>query len=96
MAQYHVDAAEISRGAQRATQSGERIRAEVAGLLATLTALEGTWQGGAASAFNGVLEQWRGAQAQVESALESMGLALGQAAQEYEAAEQQASRLFSR
>jgi len=96
MTQYNVDAAEISRGAQRATQSGESIRAEVAGLLGTLTALEGSWQGGAASAFNGVLEQWRGAQAQVESALDSMGVALGQAAQEYEAAESQASRLFAR
>jgi len=96
MAQYHVDASEISRGAQRATQSGENIRAEVVGLLGTLTALEGTWQGGAASAFNGVLEQWRAAQAQVESALDSMGIALGQAAQEYETAETQASRLFAR
>lgn len=96
MTQYHVDASEISRGAQRATQSGESIRAEVASLLGTLTALEGTWQGGAASAFSGVLEQWRAAQAQVESALDSMGIALGQAAQEYESAETQAARLFAR
>ncbi|WP_430868389.1 WXG100 family type VII secretion target [Demequina aurantiaca] len=96
MTQYNVDAGEILRGAQRASHSGENIRAEVAGLLGTLTALEGTWQGGAASAFTGVLEQWRAAQAQVESALDSMGVALGQAAQEYESAETQASRLFAR
>ncbi|WP_061962913.1 WXG100 family type VII secretion target [Demequina aurantiaca] len=96
MTQYNVDAGEISRGAQRATQSGENIRVEVAGLMSTLNALEGTWQGGAATAFNGVLEQWRAAQAQVESALDSMGAALGQAATEYETAEAQASRLFAR
>jgi early secretory antigenic target protein ESAT-6 len=96
MTQYHVDSSEISRGSQLAIQSGENIRMEVAGLLGMLTSLEGSWQGGAASAFTGVLEQWRSAQAQVETALGSMGAALGQAAQEYEAAETQASRLFAR
>lgn len=96
MTQYNVDAAQIAQGAKRATASGETIRAEVAALVGHLTALESSWQGGAASAFVGVLDQWRGAQAQVETALDSMGIALGQAAQEYESAESQASRLFAR
>jgi len=96
MTQYNVDAAQIAQGAKRATASGETIRAEVAALVGHLTALESSWQGGAANAFVGVLDQWRGAQAQVETALNSMGIALGQAAQEYESAENQASRLFAR
>ena len=58
-------------------------------------ALEGTWQGGAATAFTGVLEQWRGAQAQVEHALDSLSIALSQAAEQYQVAEDTAARLFT-
>ncbi|MFV0633735.1 WXG100 family type VII secretion target [Demequina sp.] len=95
MTRYHVDAAEVASASGLAARSSDTIRAEVAAMLGHLTALQGTWQGGAATAFAGVLEQWRAAQAQVETALDSITVALGQAATEYQNAEDSASRLFS-
>ncbi len=93
---YHVDAGEVSTAGGRAAASAETIRGEVASLIAHLESLQGTWQGGAAQAFAGILAQWRTAQAQVEVALDGMGAALAQAAGQYEAAEQTAARLFAR
>ena len=93
---YHVDSDEVAAAAARASRSGESIRAEVAALFANLQALEGTWQGSASTAFAGVLAQWRGAQAQVESALASLSQALGAAAAGYADAESTAARMFAR
>lgn len=93
---YHVDSDEVAAAAVRAGQSGEAIRAEVATMVATLQALEGTWQGAASTAFAGVLAQWRGAQAQVEAALVSLTEALGAAATGYSDAEATAARMFAR
>ncbi|MGC4174456.1 WXG100 family type VII secretion target [Demequina sp.] len=93
---YHVDSDEVAAAAGRARQSGETIRAEVAGLVATLQALEGSWQGQASAAFAGVLGQWRGAQAQVETALVSLTEALSVAATGYAEAEATAARMFAR
>ncbi|WP_084105906.1 WXG100 family type VII secretion target [Demequina sp. NBRC 110056] len=95
MTRYHVDAAEVASASALASRSSESIRAEVGAMMAHLTALESTWQGSAATAFAGVLEQWRGAQAQVESALDAITVALSQAAAEYQGAEDAASRLFT-
>lgn len=92
---YHVDADEVAAAAVRAGQSGETIRAEVAALVGNLQALEGTWQGQASAAFAGVLAQWRGAQAQVESALASLTQALSAAATGYADAEATAARMFA-
>ena len=93
---YHVDAAEVSSAAGRAAASAETIRGEVASLIAHLEALQGTWQGGAAQAFTGMLAQWRAAQAQLELALDGMSTGLAQAASQYDAAEQSAARFFAR
>ena len=93
---YHVDAQEVQGAASRAAASAETIRSEVAGLIAHLEGLQGSWQGGAAHAFTGILTQWRTAQAQLELALDSMGTGLAQAASQYDAAEQSAARLFVR
>jgi early secretory antigenic target protein ESAT-6 len=95
MTRYHVDAAEVASASTLAARSSDTIRAEVSAMMAHLTALQGSWQGGAASAFAGVLDQWRGAQVQVEQALDSLTVALSQAAQEYQTAEDSAARLFS-
>ncbi|WP_062077901.1 WXG100 family type VII secretion target [Demequina globuliformis] len=95
MTQYNVDAAEVATAAAQAHTSGEAIRTEVTAMMAHLTSLEGTWQGGAATAFAGVLDQWRAAQAQVEMALNSLSGALNQAAEHYAGAEDAAAQLFS-
>lgn len=93
---YHVDADEVAAAGARASRSGEVIRSEAAQMVAHLTALESSWQGGASAAFADVLAQWRSAQAQVESALGALSQALGAAATGYADAEQAAARMFGR
>jgi WXG100 family type VII secretion target len=96
MTQYHVDAAEVSEAAARASASGAAIRTEVQAMVGHLQRLESTWRGGAAVAFGTLLADWRSAQAQVEQALEAIGTALGAAARGYADAEDQAARMFRR
>lgn len=95
MTQYHVDAEQVAAASASAQRSGETIRTEVSALLQQLNALDGSWQGNAALAFASVLDQWRAAQVQVDMALESLSVALNQAADHYSQAEDAAARLFS-
>lgn len=96
MTQYHVNAADIAQAGARATASSATIRAEVAAMLANLTSLEATWQGGASHAFAALLAEWRAAQAQLEHALDAISTGLNKAATDYDLAEASAMRLFSR
>jgi len=96
MTQYHVNAADIADAAARATATAANLRAEVAAMLATLSGLEASWQGGASSAFAGLLAEWKAAQAQLEHALDGISSSLIRAASEYEFAEASAMRLFAR
>jgi 6 kDa early secretory antigenic target len=72
------------------------IRSEVNALLRHLTDLQAGWRGGAASAFGTVLADWTVTQQRVEASLDQITAALASAAQQYDAAEQQATRLFMR
>lgn len=95
MTQYHVDAAQVAAASTTAGRSAEAIRAEVAGMLAHLQSLESSWQGGAATAFAGVVSQWHATQMQVETALDEITRALAQAAEHYQVAEDTAVRMFA-
>lgn len=94
--QFNVDSGEVAAASARTAHTAAAIRAESAAMLAHLTALEGSWNGVAASAFADVREQWRAAQFHVESALDAITQALGHAAQSYEDAESTAAGLFRR
>lgn len=72
-----------------------RIQDEVAGLHAQLVDLQSSWTGSAATAFQGVVSDWRATQTRVEEGLGRLHTALGQAAQLYADAEQQNTRLFA-
>lgn len=96
MTQYHVDSAQVASASALAGQSAQTIRGEVAAMLAHLRALESSWQGGAAVAFAGIVEQWHGTQMQVETSLEEITRALAQAAEQYRVAEDNATRMFAR
>lgn len=95
MTEFHVDAAQVATASSQAATSAANLRTEVAAMMGHLTALENTWHGTAAASFAGVLQEWRAAQVQVDAALDNITTALGQAAQQYQAAEDNASRLFS-
>ncbi len=93
---YEVDSDLVARASSAAGASVSAIRSEVNALLRHLTDLQAGWRGGAASAFGTVLADWTVTQQRVEASLDQITAALGAAAQQYDAAEQQATRLFMR
>ncbi len=95
MSQYQVDSEQIQSSSAAVCSSVNTIRDAVSGMYANLAALQGVWRGAAATQFATVADQWRTAQQQMETSLESIQLALGQASNVYADAEMQASRLFS-
>lgn len=92
--QYQVDSEQLNVASGAVAASVTSVRAEVAAMMRNLDVLQGTWTGGAATAFSGTVTQWRAAQAQVEGALDAIQTALAQAAQTYADAELAATRLF--
>lgn len=95
MPQYAVDSEQIQSSAAAVSGSISQIRNAVSGMYANLNALQGVWQGGAATQFNAVSQQWHAAQQQMEQSLEAIQNALSQASLLYSDAEAQASRLFA-
>lgn len=96
MPSYQVDSEAVLSTTATAQASIGRIQAEVAGLLAQLTGLEGSWSGQAAAAFQGAVSDWRATQRHVEESAEGLNRALSQAGQQYAEVEQANARLFSR
>lgn len=96
MSRYEVDSAQVAQAGGAAAASVAAIRTEVAALMRHLTDLQAGWRGSAATAFGGVVAEWAGTQQRVEASLDQITAALGQAAQHYADAEQQAARLFLR
>lgn len=95
MTKYTVDAEAVATAARSARTSGATISAEVAAMMNHLTALESTWQGATATQFTSLAQQWRGTQAQVESNLDSIALALESASRQYSDTETSTTRLFT-
>lgn len=96
MTQYQVDSEAVLGQAAAARGAIARIQAEVSGLLALLTSLDGTWTGQAAAAFQGAVAEWRATQHHVEQSAEGLNQALNQAGQQYAEVEQANARLFAR
>lgn len=94
MAIFSVDSDAVlsSTAAMRGTI--DRLQAETSAMLAQLTQLQSSWTGGASVAFQGVIEQWRGAQRGVDDALASINHALGTAGRQYAEAEQVTVSMF--
>ena len=96
MTRYQVDSEAVLHTTAMARASIARIQSEVAGLIAQLTALEGSWTGQAATAFQTAVTDWRATQQQVAQSAEALNLALNQAGQHYAEIEQANARLFLR
>ncbi len=95
MAVYMVDSEQLQLAVTNTQSSIGRVQAEVAALLGNLTALEGSWSGEAAAAFQGLVQQWRSTQAQVELSISAINGALGSASASYGTVEGDVRRLFS-
>jgi len=95
MSRFHVDSDQVLSATGAARASMERISGEVSGLLTQLTNLQGSWGGAAATAFQGVVADWRSTQQRVEQSMAAINQALGHAAQQYAEIEAANTRLFS-
>ena len=95
MARFTANSGSISLAAGQVSTIAGQIRSDVAQMMSQLGALEGEWQGAASAAFSSATTQRRGAQAQVESALDSISQALTAASTTYEDAEARATSLFA-
>ncbi|QEO09380.1 WXG100 family type VII secretion target [Protaetiibacter larvae] len=96
MSSYQVDSEAVLAQATAARQTVGRIQGEVTALHSQLAQLQSSWTGQAATAFHGVVAEWRAAQQRVEDALAALGTALAQAGQHYAEIEQHNARLFLR
>lgn len=95
MTRYQVDSEAVFTAAGSVQSSIARIQAEVAGLYGQLVNLQASWTGVAASAFHGVVVDWKHTQQLVEENLAAINAALGHAAQQYADIEQANARLFA-
>ncbi len=96
MTTFQVDSDAVLGTTAAVQASMGRIQGEVQGLLGQLTNLQGSWSGQAATAFQGVISDWRATQQRVDESLESINRALVHAAQQYAEIEQANMRLFGR
>ena len=94
MAVFSVDSDAVltSTAAMRGTI--ERLQAETSTMLSQLTQLQASWTGSASVAFQGVVEQWRATQRNVDDTLASISAALAAAGNQYADAEQLTVSLF--
>ena len=95
MATYNVDSDLVAASAANIGATAERIRTEVASMMADLLALQDTWTGVASANFAELTASWRATQTQVESSLESSSTQLSAAANVYADAESQTVSLFA-
>lgn len=96
MTRYQVDSEAVISATGAVRSSITRIQSEVAGLHGQLTNLQSSWTGQAASAFTGVVAEWKTTQQRVEENLAAINQALTHAGQQYAEIEAANARLFSR
>ena len=96
MGRYEVDSEQVAQASAAVRGSTAVIRTEVAAMMRHLTELQGSWRGGAATAFGAIMADWSSTQARVEESLDQITGARGAAASSYADAEQHATRLFGR
>ncbi|WOF23877.1 WXG100 family type VII secretion target [Microbacterium betulae] len=94
MSVFAVDSDALISQSSNVRATSDRIRTEVNTMLAQLLQLQPVWQGAAAAGFQGVVEQWRAAQLNMEESLTSIGQALNVAGSQYAETEQAAAGMF--
>jgi early secretory antigenic target protein ESAT-6 len=95
MTRFQVDSEAVTAATSSASASVGRIQSEVSALHGQLTALQSSWTGQAATAFQTVVTDWKNVQERVEQSLAAISHALGQAAQQYAEIELSNTRLFA-
>lgn len=96
MTTYQVNSESVFHAAHTARATIGRVQADLQQLTHSLQALQGSWSGTAATAFQSVVSEWRATQTAVEGQLIQITESLGLAAQHYVDMEAQNARLFMR
>lgn len=96
MAILQIDTADLMAKSQSVESTLTRIQTDVNSMEAQLRQLQESWKGSASTAFQEVLTQWRGTQAQVEQSLASVRQAMAAASTQYEDTESANTRMFGR
>ena len=94
MAQFSVDADSLIATRADLSQGSERLRGDVAYIMGRVTQLEGSWQGQASQAFQGLAAEWRALHAQVEQALDDLAHRLQVAGTGYQQVEHDVANMF--
>ena len=94
MTTFSVDSDAVFTATAAVRATAQRLEGESAAMLAQLTQLQASWTGAASVAFQGVIDQWRATQRQVEESLTAISQALGTAGRHYADAEQHNLSLF--
>lgn len=94
MTRFTVDSEAVASAATAITGTVGRLQGEANALHGQLDALQSSWSGTAAAAFQGVVQQWRTAQGNLEQALASIDQALRTAGSQYAEIELANARLF--
>lgn len=95
MAKFTVDSDQLQSAVGAVRGEIDAVQSHSNQLTTQLNNLEASWQGQASAAFQGVVEQWRATQKQVEATIESINSALSSAANYYGSTEQDVVRMFS-
>lgn len=96
MTRFQVDSEAVLSATGAVRGSIARIQSETEALHSQLTALQGSWTGQAAAAFQSVILDWKATQLRVEESLAGINAALVQAGQQYAEIEASNARLFGR
>ncbi len=94
MTRFTVDSDEVASAAGAVGATVGRMQGDAAALGSQLDGLQSSWTGQASLAFQGVMQQWRTTQANLEQVLSSIDRALRTAAEQYAEIESANARLF--
>ena len=94
MAVFSVDSDAVMSATAAVRATSDRLQSDTSAMMGQLTQLQGSWTGTASVAFQSVIERWRAAQREVESALADISGALGHVGQQYAQTELAAAGVF--
>jgi 6 kDa early secretory antigenic target len=95
MTTFQVDSTAVLDANRAAQATLEQLRGDAARLTATLTALQGSWSGQAATAFQQVLANWTTTQRTIETQMAQLQQVLTNAAQQYQESELRNYQMFA-
>jgi early secretory antigenic target protein ESAT-6 len=93
--EVRVSTGDVTAKASAIAREAQEIEARLAALTAQMADLSHTWTGSASASFQGLFHDWDRTARQMQAALDSIGLSLKGAGQDYDALEQRLTSQFA-